>query len=187
MSDPKFPTDRDVELISRDGGALPRQLDAQLPEPLKLAIVSVFNLLEAAYLGQFKSVMGDVDKRKFTLRAWAFLLRDIPEQWITEAAVQLCRESEYIPSVHRVRQRALMIGSGAPDIDDAFAEACHRAHDPEDRSWSHPVVHRAVHSTGIWELTNLPADEVRTRFEANFWKALEQHHESHAGKKLGRG
>lgn len=63
---------------------------------------------------------------------------------------------------------------GAPDVDDAYRQACRNAHPAAGRRWSNAVVFHAAVETGFQLLLVGGADRSRARFEREYCAAIKR-------------
>ena len=148
---------RGIEVSSRTSPTPPGQSEVQgnrePPDPsLVEAINQVFALFRLNYHNQYYAAFSDAEQLRQIKKLWLESLRDYPPALLLHGARLAIENSEYLPTLNRMRQCCddSYDAVGLPALDSAYREACNSAAPQEAHPWSHPAVYWAGRDCG-WQ------------------------------------
>ena len=109
------------------------------------AINQMFTEFQLAYHNQFHKAFADDQKITMAKQLWVKALCDISPVRLVAGTRRAIKGSEYLPTLHTIRQFCdpSYEEAGLPDVRAAYMEAC-RAPSPKiEYQWSHPAVYLA--------------------------------------------
>ncbi len=118
------------------------------------AINQVFALFRLNYHNQYYAAFSDAEQLHQIKKLWLDSLRDYPPAQLLQGAKQAIESSEYLPTLHRIREccEAALPALGFPAPRQAYMEACNAGTPAEAHPWSHPVVYWTGHDIGWTQL-----------------------------------
>lgn len=125
------------------------------------AINQVFALFRLNFHNQYYAAFSDAEQLRQIKKLWLESLRDFPPAQILHGARRAIDSSEYLPTLHRMRDccEASLPALGLPDLRKAYLEACCAGNPPEAHAWSHPVIYWAGRDCGWRRLAGAPEAE----------------------------
>ncbi|UHQ56798.1 replication protein P [Microbulbifer sp. YPW16] len=129
--------------------------DEQLNER-KRALNEVFGLLKLSYHNQFNSAFPDTETLNHAKRLWLESLAAFSPAQIVAGAKRAIRQSEYLPTVHKMLQLCAAGDNGLPEARAAYREACNAPSPKAAFNWSHPAVYHAGREANWFFLANNP-------------------------------
>ncbi|WP_170833251.1 replication protein P [Microbulbifer marinus] len=120
----------------------------------KRALNEVFGLLKLSYHNQFNSAFPDTETLNHAKRLWLESLSAFSAAEIVAGAKRAIRQSEYLPTVHKMLQLCAAGDSGLPDARAAYREACNAPSPKANHNWSHPAVYHAGRESNWFFLAN---------------------------------
>lgn len=113
----------------------------------------LFAELETAYHNQFYKAFPSESALNAAKQAWLFQLAHYHPEQIIASGRQVIRESEYLPTLHKIIQgcATAAMPHGMPSTREAYIEACMKPQPKRDQTWSHPAVYIAGRETG-WHM-----------------------------------
>jgi hypothetical protein len=117
-------------------------------------INQVFALFRLNYHNQYYKAYEDAQQLAQAKKLWLESLDEFAIETLLLGARRCIEESEYLPTLHRMRECCLAAQAsvlGLPDAHTAYLEACRAPRDRESHAWSHPAVYHAGLATG-WAL-----------------------------------
>lgn len=158
----------------------PGQSDTRYrPDPaLVEAINQVFALFRLNYHNQFYAAFSEAEQLRQIKKLWLDSLKEVPPAQILQGAKLAIENSEYLPTLHRMRQCCddSLPALGLPAARSAYLEACNAGPAPELRHWSHPAVYWAGRDSGWQQLASAP--------EAQSWPVFNRHYQTRCGALL---
>ncbi len=166
-------------------------LGKSLPEPAKSsgkkqtpredyveAINQIFALFRLNYHNQYYSAYPDAEQVNQVKKLWLESLSKFPVRTLLQGAKSAIENSDYLPSLSRMKEQCLaqLSDSGLPDAHQAYLQACQAPSPKASQNWSHPIVYLAGRDTGWFMLANEP--------EAKAFKAFEQHYQKYLERVL---
>ncbi|WP_346837550.1 replication protein P [Microbulbifer sp. SAOS-129_SWC] len=127
--------------------------DEQLNER-KRALNEVFGLLKLSYHNQFNAAFSDTETLNHAKRLWLESLSAFSPAEIVAGAKRAIRQSEYLPTVHKMLTLCAAGDNGLPDARTAYREACNATSPKANFNWSHPVVYHAGRESNWFFLAN---------------------------------
>lgn len=109
------------------------------------AINQVFVLFRLNYHNQYYSGYSNTELLNAAKRLWLSALQDFSAETILHAAKKVIKESEYLPTLHRMIRACQPSPEdiGLPDAHSAYVEACRAPNPKAAYHWSHPAVYHA--------------------------------------------
>ena len=146
------------------GGAGPVAGDAPGPEagpvararPDDDAINQVFVLFQLNYHNQFFKAYPNEEQLLQVKRLWKKALTGYSPQQIQDAADEVIKTSEYLPTLNFMLQccERRLGRLGLPDARTAYLEACRAGSPKSAQRWSHPAVYLAGRDSDWFVLAN---------------------------------
>jgi hypothetical protein len=139
------------------------------PEHLD-AINQLFAEFRLAYHNQFLKAFPNDRELMMAKQLWLHALADIPAARIRAGVRRAIRSSEFLPTIHSLRNFCEPKPGelGIPDAHAAYVEAC-RAPQPKNmQAWSHPIVYHAGRESDWFLLANSPESVAFPVFKRNY-------------------
>jgi len=127
--------------------------DEQLNEK-KRALNEAFGLLKLSYHNQFNAAFPDTETLNHAKRLWLESLNAFSPAEIVAGAKRAIRQSEYLPTVHKMLTLCAAGDNGLPDARAAYREACNAPSPKANFNWSHPAVYHAGRESNWYFLAN---------------------------------
>jgi hypothetical protein len=173
--------EREIAASSTTSPIPPGQSDARhKPAPaLVEAINQVFALFRLNYHNQYYAAFSDAEQLRQIKKLWLDSLRDVPPAQILQGAKLAIENSEYLPTLHRMRSccEESLPALGLPAPRAAYLEACSAGSPPELHEWSHPVVYWTGRDCGWHRLAAAP--------ETQSWPLFSKQYQAHCAALLG--
>jgi hypothetical protein len=130
----------------------------------------VFTELELAYHNQFRAAFPDATQLAMAKQLWLHSLCDLPPARLRAGVRRAIKASEYLPSLHRLREYCDPDPAelGLPDAYTAYLEACRAPSPKREQRWSHPAVYRAGVESDWFFLANNPESVALPVFKRNY-------------------
>ena len=162
--------EREIAASSRTSPTPPGQTEAR-PKPdgaLVEAINQVFALFRLNYHNQYYAAFSDAEQLRQAKKLWLESLSEFPATQVLHGAKRAIESSEYLPTLHRMRDHctASLSELGFPEPKAAYREACNVPQPAERHNWSHPVVYWAGRDCGWTSLATQNESESWPRFSA---------------------
>ncbi|WP_175453046.1 replication protein P [Microbulbifer yueqingensis] len=122
----------------------------------KRALNEVFGLLKLSYHNQFNSAFPDTETLNHAKRLWLESLAAFTPAQMVAGAKRAIRQSEYLPTVHKMLQFCAAGDNGLPEARAAYREACNAPSPKATFNWSHPAVYHAGRAANWFFLANNP-------------------------------
>lgn len=145
------------------------------PEHLD-AINQMFAELRLAYHNQFLRAFPNDRELTMAKQLWLHSLADIPPARLRAGVRRAIRSSEYLPTIHSLRNFCNPKPSelGLPDVHAAYVEAC-RAQQPKNaQAWSHPLIYHAGKNSDWFFLANYPESVAFPVYKRNYELLIER-------------
>ncbi|WP_323845513.1 replication protein P [Microbulbifer magnicolonia] len=120
----------------------------------KRALNEVFGLLKLGYHNQFNAAFPDTETLNHAKRLWLESLNAFSPAEIVAGAKRAIKQSEYLPTIHKMLQLCAAGDSGLPDARAAYREACNAPSPKSNHNWSHPAVYHAGRESNWFFLAN---------------------------------
>jgi hypothetical protein len=171
---------REIAASSTTSPIPPGQSDSRhKPDPaLVEAINQVFALFRLNYHNQYYAAFSDAEQLRQIKKLWLESLRDFPPAQILQGARLAIENSEYLPTLHRMRScsEESLPALGLPAPRAAYLEACSAGSPPELHAWSHPVVYWSARECGWQRLAAAP--------ETQSWPLFREHYQTQCARLL---
>lgn len=134
-----------------------------LSESYKSTINEVFAIFRVNFHNQYYSAYQDTDLINGIKKLWANSLHHFDENTLIQAAQNIVKNSEYLPSLKQMLDACFQVSTEAklPSARSAYLEACHAASPKQNAQWSHPAVYYAGKQSG-WRM--LASTDEKTAF-----------------------
>lgn len=135
-----------ISPIAAGPSEAPARLEARID-----AINQVFALFRLNYHNQYYKAFEDAQQLAQAKKLWLESLGEFAIETLLLGARRCIEESEYLPTLHRMRECCLAAQAaalGLPHAHAAYLEACRAPRDREAHAWSHPAVYHAGLATG---------------------------------------
>lgn len=121
----------------------PGQTERHRDPALVEAINQVFALFRLNYHNQYYAAFSEAEQLRQIKKLWLESLGDLPPPQILQGAKQAIETSEYLPTLHRMREccENSLVDLGFPAPRAAYLEASNAGSPQELKRWSHPVVY----------------------------------------------
>lgn len=120
----------------------------------KRALNEVFGLLKLGYHNQFNAAFPDTETLNHAKRLWLESLQAFSPEEIVAGAKRAIRQSEYLPTVHKMLTLCAAGDNGLPEARAAYREACNAPSPKAEFNWSHPAVYHAGRESNWFFLAN---------------------------------
>ncbi|MEO1079997.1 MAG: replication protein P [Pseudomonadota bacterium] len=157
-------------------------VNAKADPALVEAINQVFALFRINYHNQYYAAFSDAEQLRQIKKLWLDSLREYPPAQILQGARRAIDDSEYLPTLHRMRSccEESLPALGLPATHAAYVEAANAGDPPESRQWSHPLVYWAGGDCGFQRLATLAEKDAwplfRERYQQRCQAFLETQH-----------
>lgn len=134
------------------------------------AINQIFAEFEFAYHNQFHKAFSDAESQIIAKKYWLGSLEQYAPLQIVQAAKQVIRTQDYLPSVAAL-VKACEQGIdlfGLPSSHQAYLEACAAPSPKREQQWSHEAVYLAGKAAGWFLLANEPEQTAFPLFEYHY-------------------
>lgn len=140
------------------------------------AINQVFAELKLAYHNQFHRAYPNDSELIMAKQLWLHALADLPPARLRAGVRRAIRGSDYLPSLHALRQFCSPQPSelGLPEVYAAYVEACRAGTPKSAQRWSHPIVYHAGSASDWYVLANSPESQAFPVFKRNYELLLER-------------
>ncbi|WP_246068644.1 replication protein P [Microbulbifer harenosus] len=143
-------------------------------EARKRALNEVFGLLKLGYHNQFNAAFPDVQTLNHAKRLWLESLAGFSPEEMVAGAKRAIKQSEYLPTVHKMLQFCAEGDNGLPDPRAAYREACNAPSPKANHKWSHPAVYHAGRAADWFFLANNPESSAYPVFASHYKKICER-------------
>ncbi|MEM6773652.1 MAG: replication protein P [Pseudomonadota bacterium] len=145
-------------------------VNAKTDPALVEAINQVFALFRINYHNQYYAAFSDAEQLRQIKKLWLDSLRDYPSAQILQGARLAIDDSEYLPTLHRMRSccEESLPALGLPASRAAYEEAANAGSPPEASHWSHPLVYWAGRDCGFQRLATLTEKESGPLFREHY-------------------
>ncbi|WP_226701813.1 replication protein P [Microbulbifer elongatus] len=143
-------------------------------EARKRALNEVFGLLKLSYHNQFNSAFQDVQTLNHAKRLWLESLAGFSPEEMVAGAKRAIKQSEYLPTIHKMLQFCAEGENGLPDPRAAYREACNAPSPKANHKWSHPAVYHAGRASDWFFLANNPEASAYPVFASHYKKICEK-------------
>ncbi|TLM74012.1 hypothetical protein FDY93_18365 [Microbulbifer harenosus] len=134
----------------------------------------VFGLLKLGYHNQFNAAFPDVQTLNHAKRLWLESLAGFSPEEMVAGAKRAIKQSEYLPTVHKMLQFCAEGDNGLPDPRAAYREACNAPSPKANHKWSHPAVYHAGRAADWFFLANNPESSAYPVFASHYKKICER-------------
>lgn len=134
------------------------------------AINELFTKFQLAYHNQFHKAFANDEQITMAKQLWLNSLCDLSPERIRLGTRRAINESEYLPTIHALRQLCSLDAQelGLPDPHSAYLEAC-RAPSPKAQfNWSHAAVYLAGKATDWFFLASNSESKAYPVFKYNY-------------------
>lgn len=114
----------------------------------------MFGLLKLSYHNQFNAAFPDTETLHLAKRLWLESLEAFTPEQIVAGAKRAIKQSEYLPTVHKMLQLCASGDNGLPEARAAYREACNAPSPKAAFAWSHPAVYYAGRDANWFFLAN---------------------------------
>lgn len=114
----------------------------------------MFGLLKLAYHNQFNAAFPDSETLNHAKRLWLESLAAFDPEEMVAGAKRAIRQSEYLPTVHRMLTLCAAGENGLPEARAAYLEACNAPSPKVEHRWSHAAVYHAGRESNWFFLAN---------------------------------
>lgn len=145
--------------------------DAGSPDAAHIeAINQVFALFRLNYHNQYYAAYPDAEQLRQIKKLWLDSLGEYPVEQILRGARHAIEHSEYLPTLHRMREccELGLTTLGLPSPRDAFLEACRAGSPKAAQPWSHPAVYVAGRDSDWFFLSNNPEQKTWPVFRERY-------------------
>jgi hypothetical protein len=134
------------------------------------AINQMFTEFQLAYHNQFHKAFSTDQQIIMAKQLWAKTLSDLPAARIMAGARRAIKGSEYLPTIHSVRNYCDLHPEelGLPDPYNAYLEACRAASPKSEQRWSHPAVYFAGRASDWFFLASSSEQKALPVFKRNY-------------------
>ncbi len=130
----------------------------------------MFGLLKLSYHNQFNAAFPDTETLNHAKRLWLESLEAFSPAEIVAGAKRAIRQSEYLPTVHKMLTLCAAGDNGLPDARAAYREACNAPSPKANFNWSHPAVYHAGRESNWFFLANNPESVAYPVFAEHYRK-----------------
>jgi len=139
------------------------------------AINQSFALFKLNYHNQFLKAFSSESDLIAIKRLWLDALKHYPANVITQAAKNIVKSSEFLPTLKTVLEHCKKAaGEAVPDVYLAYREACLAPSPKEQYEWSHPIVYLAGKEAGWHFLMNNSENAALPAFKASYQQLKER-------------
>ena len=107
------------------------------------AVNQVFALFRVNFHNQYYKAFPDDGLLNQVKKLWFESLQQYNATTILAATKKIIEESEYLPTLHQMLSHCAQTDSNAPNVHQAYVEACQAPSPKKEFSWSHPAVYEA--------------------------------------------
>jgi len=134
------------------------------------AINQMFTEFQLAYHNQFHKAFSSDQQIVMAKQLWAKTLSDLPAARIVAGARRAIKSSEYLPTIHTVRNYCDLRPEelGLSDPYNAYLEACRAASPKSEQHWSHPAVYFAGRASDWFFLASSSEQKALPVFKRNY-------------------
>ena len=158
-------------------GAATRAPEQRLPDTAHIeAINQVFALFRLNYHNQYYAAFPDAEQLRQIKKLWLDSLGEYPVEQILRGARHAIEHSEYLPTLHRMREccELGLTALGLPSPRDAFLEACQAGSPKAAQPWSHAAVYVAGRDSDWFFLANNPEQATWPVFRDRYRQACQR-------------
>src|SRR5690606_37304259 len=140
------------------------------------AINQVFAEFRLAYHNQFLKAFPNDKELMLAKQLWLHALADIAPARIRAGVRRAIRSSEYLPTIHSLRNYCDPKPDelGIPDAHAAYVEACRAPQPKIAQRWSHPIVYHAGRESDWFLLANSPESVAFPVYKRNYELLIER-------------
>lgn len=159
--------------------------EAGQPKPSKRAVDNghddlietinqVFTLFRINFHNQFyKAYSDDRELLNQAKKLWFESLKNYSSPTVLQATRRIIEEQEYLPTLHQMLERcAAEQDCRAPDVHQAYTEACNAPSPKAQHKWSHPAVYEAGRRSDWYFLSTTPQQYALPVFRNNYQTVL---------------
>ncbi len=134
------------------------------------AINQMFTEFQLAYHNQFHKAFASEEQITMAKQLWFNTLADFSPQQIVKGTRRAIKESEYLPTLHSIREFCIPRPEdlGLVDAHRAYVEACQAASPKHEQQWSHPAVYFAGKESDWFFLASNPEYKALPVFKRNY-------------------
>jgi hypothetical protein len=142
-------------------------------EDLVQTINQVFTLFRINFHNQFyKAYSDDRELLNQAKKLWYESLKNYSASTVLEATKRIIEEQEYLPTLHQMLSRCAEHDCRAPDVHQAYVEACNAPSPKAKHDWSHPAVYEAGRRSDWYFLSTTPQQYALSVFRNNYQTVL---------------
>ena len=142
-------------------------------EDLVETINQVFTLFRINFHNQFyKAYSDDRELLNQAKKLWFESLKNYSASTVLEATRRIIEEQEYLPTLHQMLARCAEQDCRAPDVHQAYVEACNAPSPKARHDWSHPAVYEAGRRSDWYYLSTTPEQYALPVFRNNYQTVL---------------
>jgi len=142
-------------------------------EDLVETINQVFTLFRINFHNQFyKAYSDDRELLNQAKKLWFESLKNYSASTVLEATRRIIEEQEYLPTLHQMLARCAEQDCRAPDVHQAYVEACNAPSPKARHKWSHPAVYEAGRRSDWYFLSTTPEQYALSVFRNNYQTVL---------------
>jgi len=142
-------------------------------EDLVETINQVFTLFRINFHNQFyKAYSDDRQLLNQAKKLWFESLKNYSASTVLAATKRIIEEQEYLPTLHQMLSRCAEQDCRAPDVHQAYVEACNAPSPKAKHDWSHPAVYEAGRRSDWYFLSTTPEQYALSVFRNNYQTVL---------------
>ena len=140
------------------------------------AINAMFTQFQLAFHNQFHKAFANDEQITMAKQLWLNSLCDLPPERLMAGTRRAIRESEYLPTIHTIRNFCDPTANqlGVPDAHLAYLEACRAPSPKAEQSWSHPIVYLAGQASDWFFLASAVEAKAFPVYRQNYEILLER-------------
>lgn len=136
-------------------------------------INQVFTLFRINFHNQFyKAYSDDRELLNQAKKLWFESLKNYSTSTVLQATRRIIEEQEYLPTLHQMLARCAEQDCRAPDVHQAYIEACNAPSPKAQHKWSHPAVYEAGRRSDWYFLSTTPQQYALSVFRNNYQTVL---------------
>lgn len=136
-------------------------------------INQVFTLFRINFHNQFyKAYSDDRELLNQAKKLWFESLKGYSANTVLQATRRIIEEQEYLPTLHQMLARCAEQDCRAPDVHQAYVEACNAPSPRAQHEWSHPAVYEAGRRSDWYFLSTTPEQFALPVFRGNYQAVL---------------
>lgn len=138
------------------------------------AVNQVFTLFRVNFHNQYYKAFPDDSILNQVKKLWFESLQQYNAKTVLAATKKIIEESEYLPTLHQMLSNCAQTHSNAPNVHQAYVEACQAPSPKLEFNWSHPAVYETGRRASWYFLSTTSEKFAFSVFKTHYLEVLSE-------------